>query len=249
MQWKEESMKLRGKVALVTGGGRGIGRAIAVALAREGAAVAVTARSIEQLRETVDLVHQAGGQALAVPADIAQKAEADAMVRTVAQALGPVDILVNNAGVAAFAPILEATPEDWRRMLDVNLFGALYCTQAVLPPMIERRRGWIIHISSSSGLKGYPEQGGYCASKHALNGFAKCLALETQHHGIRVHTICPGAVDTELARAHRTQGDDPADWMRPEEIAATVVFLASLDGVATIDSIALRRLKATPWYH
>ncbi len=241
-------MRLQGRVALVTGGGRGIGRAVALALASDGAAVGVTARSAEQLQETVALVEEAGGECVAVPADVSQKAEVEQMARTIAGALGPVDILVNNAGVARFAPVAAADPDDWRFMLDVNLFGALYCTQAVLPSMLERKQGWIINISSSSGLKGYVEQSGYCASKHALNGFAKALALETQDHGIRVHTLCPGAVDTDMARAHRTQGDAPEDWMQPHEIAQTVVFLASLDGVATIDRIAIRRLKATPWY-
>jgi 3-oxoacyl-[acyl-carrier protein] reductase len=241
-------MKLDGKVALVTGGGRGIGRACAVALAGGGASVAVTARSAHELQETVQLINEAGGEGVAVPADVSNKDEVEQMVHTVVQGLGPVDILVNNAGVARFAPVVEATEEDWRLMLDVNLFGTLYCTQAVLPAMIERQSGWIINISSSSGLKGYPNQGGYCASKHAVNGFAKALALETQEHNIRVHTLCPGAVDTELARDHRDAGDDPEDWMQPEEIAETVVFLASLDGVATLDRIALRRMKATPWY-
>jgi len=241
-------MKLQDRIALVTGGGRGIGRAIAVALAREGAKVAVTARSAEQLAETVALIESAGSEGAGVPADITQGAEVAQMVRTVEQALGPVDILVNNAGIARFAPLVDAEEADWRAMFDVNLFGAFHCTQAVLPGMLERQRGWIVNLSSSSGLKGYVEQTGYCATKHALNGFAKALALETQDHGIRVHTICPGAVDTDMARSHRTQGDSPEDWMQPEEIADTVVFLVSFQGVATIDRIAMRRLKATPWY-
>ena len=241
-------MKLQDRIALVTGGGRGIGRAIAVALAREGAKVAVTARSAGQLAETVALIESAGSEGAGVPADITQGVEVAQMVRTVEQALGPVDILVNNAGIARFAPLMDAEEADWRAMFDVNLFGAFHCTQAVLPGMLERQRGWIVNLSSSSGLKGYVEQTGYCATKHALNGFAKALALETQDHGIRVHTICPGAVDTDMARSHRTQGDAPEDWMQPEEIADTVVFLVSFQGVATIDRIAMRRLKATPWY-
>ena len=239
-------MKLQDRVALVTGAGRGIGRAIALALAREGAAVAVTARSVGQLHETVALIHDAGATAIAVPADLRQPAEVRQMVRTVVQALGPVDILVNNAGVARFAPVVDADPDDWRLMFEVNLLGTFLCTQAVLPAMIERARGWIINISSSAGIKGYPEQSGYCASKHGLLGFAKALALETQPHGVRVHSLCPGAVDTDMARTHRNI-DDPADWMQPEEIAAAVVFLASLDGVAMIDNVVVRRYKATPW--
>ena len=239
-------MKLKDRVALVTGGSRGIGRAVALALAREGAAVAVTARDTARLAETVGLVSDAGGEAVAVPADIRDPEQVRQMVGTVAEALGPVDILANNAGVARFEPVATAKPEDWRLMFEVNLLGAMLCTQAVLPSMIERGRGWIVNISSSAGVKGYVEQGGYCASKHGMIGFAKALALETQPHGIRVHTICPGAVDTDMARTHRNI-DDPADWMRPEDIADTVVFLASMDGVAMIDSIIMRRYKATPW--
>jgi len=239
-------MTLDGKVALVTGGSRGIGRATAVALAREGAAVAVTSRDARMLGETVGLVSDAGGECVAVPADIRDADEIRQMVRTVVEALGQVDILVNNAGVARFEPVLTAKAEDWRLMFEVNLLGAMLCTQAVLPSMIERGRGWIVNISSSAGVKGYVEQGGYCASKHGMIGFAKALALETQPHGIRVHTICPGAVDTDMARTHRDI-DDPEDWMQPEEVAATVVFLASMDGVATIDNVIMRRYKATPW--
>jgi 3-oxoacyl-[acyl-carrier protein] reductase len=239
-------MKLEGKVALVTGGSRGIGRATALALAREGAAVAVTGRNVRMLEETIGLVSDAGGEAVAVPADLREPDQVRQMVKTVAEALGPIDILVNNAGVARFEPVATAEPDDWRLMLEVNLLGAMLCTQAVLPSMIERGRGWIITISSSAGIKGYVEQSGYCASKHGLIGFAKALALETQPHGIRVHTICPGAVDTDMARTHRNI-DDPSDWMRPEEVAATVVFLASMDGVAMIDNVVMRRYKATPW--
>ncbi len=239
-------MKLSGRVALVTGGSRGIGRATAIALAREGARVAVAARSMDGLDETVLQVSKAGGRALAIPADVTSRDDVQFMAAAAAEHLGPIDILVNNAGIARFAPVLEAKPEDWQAMFAVNLIAPLLCTQAVLPSMIERGRGWIINISSAAGIKGYVEQSGYCASKHGLLGFAKVLALETQRHGIRVHTICPGAVDTDMARQNRNI-DDPSDWMQPEEIAETVVFLASFDGVAMIDNIVMRRYKATPW--
>ncbi len=239
-------MKLSGRVALVTGGSRGIGRATAIALAREGAAVAVAARSAEGLDATARQIRGAGGKAIAVPADLTSRDDIQRMVAAASEQLGPIDILVNNAGIARFAPVLDAKPEDWEAMFAVNLIAPLLCTQAVLPSMIERKRGWIIHIASSAGIKGYVEQSGYCASKHGLIGFAKVLALETQRHGIRVHTICPGAVDTDMARQNRNI-DSPDDWMQPEEIAETVVFLASFDGVAMIDNVVMRRFKATPW--
>jgi len=239
-------MKLRGKVALVTGGSRGIGRAIAVALAREGAKVAFAGRSPDLVQETVHLVAEHSAPAVGILADVRKPDDVRRMVETVVAQLGPIDILVNNAGIARFAPILDATVEDWQAMLDVNLIGPLLCTQAVLPSMIERKRGWIINIASSSSVKGYADQSGYCASKHALLGFAKVLAIETRNHGVRVHCICPGGVDTEMAGLNPSFGDR-ADLMKPEEVAATVVFLASLDGVMMIDNVVLRRYKATPW--
>jgi 3-oxoacyl-[acyl-carrier protein] reductase len=239
-------MKLAGRVALVTGGGRGIGRCTALALAREGAAVGVTARSADQLDQTVNLIREAGGTALAVPADVSHRDEVNAAVRQVAETLGPIDILVNNAGVARFASVLDSTEEDWRTMFEVNALGALFCVQAVLPSMIERRQGWIISVSSTTGIKGYPEQSAYCASKHALMALAKVLALETQEHGIRVHAICPATTDTDMVRGVRTI-DGPSEWIKPEEIAETVVFLASFDGNAMIDNVVVRRYPTTPW--
>jgi len=236
-------MRLQGRVALVTGGGRGIGRAIAQALAREGAKVAVAARSREQVEETAGLLAQ---PALGIVTDVRRPDDVRRMVEQTVAGLGPVDLLVNNAGVARFAPILQATLADWQAMFDVNVLGALLCTQAVLPSMLERRRGWIINIASSSSVKGYVDQSGYCASKHALLGFAKVLALETRNAGIRVHCICPGGVDTEMA-GQNPSFDNRSDLMRPEEIADLVVFLASLDGVMMIDNVIVRRYKATPW--
>ncbi|HPD16548.1 MAG TPA: SDR family oxidoreductase [Planctomycetota bacterium] len=236
-------MKLQGRVALVTGGGRGIGRAIAQALAREGAKVAVAARSREQVEETAGLL---GRAALGIVADVRRPDDVRRMAEQAVAGLGPIDLLVNNAGVARFAPILQATVADWQAMFDVNVLGALLCTQAVLPSMLERRRGWIINIASSSSVKGYVDQSGYCASKHALLGFAKVLALETRDAGIRVHCICPGGVDTEMA-GQNPSFESRADLMRPEEIAELVVFLASLDGVMMIDNVVVRRYKATPW--
>jgi len=236
-------MKLQGRVALVTGGGRGIGRAIALALAREGAAVAVAARSADQVEETVRLLTP---PAVGIVADVRKPDDVRRMAERAVAGLGPIDILVNNAGVARFASVLEATVEDWRLMFDVNLIGPLLCTQAVLPSMLERKRGWIINVSSNAGVKGYPNQSGYCASKHGLLGFAKALALETRDSGVRVHSICPGGVDTDMAGQNPSFGDR-AELMKPEEIADAVVFLAAQDGLMMIDNIVMRRYKATPW--
>jgi len=243
---KETDMKLAGRVALVTGGGRGIGRCSALALAREGAVVAVTARSADQLDETAALVREAGGVALAAPADVSRREEVNAAVEQVVEAFGPIDILVNNAGIARVATVLDSTTDDWQSMFEVNVLGALFCVQAVLPSMIERRRGWVINISSTTGIKGYVGQSAYCASKHGLMALAKVLALETQEHGVRIHAICPATTDTDMVRGiPRTDG--PSEWIRPEEIAETVVFLAAFDGNAMIDNVIVRRYPASPW--
>ncbi len=237
-------MKLQGKVALVTGGSRGIGRAIAIALAREGAKVAVAGRAPDMIGETVRLM--GGPPSLGVVADVRKPGDVRRMVEAAVAGLGPIDILVNNAGVARFASVLDAKLEDWQAMFEINVLGPLLCAQAVLPSMVERKRGWIINIGSAAGVKGYVDQSGYCASKHALLGFAKVLALETRNTGVRVHCICPGGVDTEMAGLNPSFGDH-ADLMKPEEVAEVVVFLASQDGVAMIDNVVLRRYKATPW--
>lgn len=237
-------MKLDGRVALVTGGSRGIGRAIAIALAREGARVAVAGRNASLLNETLALIRNR--PVASIVADVRKPDDVRRMVETAVAELGPIDILVNNAGVARFASVLEATVQDWQAMFEVNVLGPLLCTQAVLPAMLERKRGWIINIASSSSVKGYVDQSGYCASKHALLGFAKVLALETRGTGVRVHCICPGGVDTEMAGLNPSF-EDRADLMKPEEVAQVVVFLASQDGVAMIDNVVMRRYKATPW--
>jgi len=224
----------------------GLGQGIALGLAEAGADIAGVYNR-RPPTETQARIEKLGRKFLGIRADLASIEPIPAIVEKIVARFGHLDILVNNAGVARFAPVLEAKPQDWQMMFEVNLLGAMLCTRAALPSMVERRRGWIINIASSAGIKGYVNQGGYCASKHALLGFTKVLALETRTQGIRVHAICPGGVDTDMARTHRDAGDSPDDWMQPEEVARAVVFLASFDGVAMIDNIILRRYKATPW--
>ncbi|NOZ21794.1 MAG: SDR family oxidoreductase [Planctomycetes bacterium] len=239
-------MTLKDKVVVVTGGGRGIGRAIVVAFAEQGATLAVCARTMTEIEEVAAEARKLGVEAIAVPLDVTDESSASNMVQTVEDQLGPIDILINNAGVALFKPFLETTAEEWDRMMDINAKGVFLCCRAVLPGMIQRKYGRIINVSSSAGKKGYPEQSAYCASKHAIQGLSKVLALETQKHGIRIHVICPGGVDTELVR----QGRDDVDlskYMRPEEIADVAVFLASQDATAMIDEITVRRIEAGPW--
>ncbi|MEW6358659.1 MAG: SDR family oxidoreductase [Planctomycetota bacterium] len=239
-------MAIKDQIVVVTGGGRGIGRAIVVAFAKQGARLAVCARTKSEIEAAAAKARSLGAEAVAVPLDLTNESSVNKMVRTVEEKLGPIDILINNAGVALFKPFLDTTPEEWDQLMDINAKGIFLCCRAVLPGMMKRRRGRIINVSSSAGKKGYPEQSAYCASKHAVQGLSKVLALETQGHGIRIHVICPGGVDTELVR----QGRDDVDlskYMRPEEIAEIAVFLASQDSTAMVDEITVRRLEAGPW--
>jgi len=239
-------MALNDKVVIVTGAGRGIGRAIVTAFAKEGAKVAACARTQSEIDEAAAEARSLGAEAAAVPVDVTDEAGTKRMVASVEEQLGPVDILINNAGVAQFKPFLETTGEEWDRLMDVNAKGIFLCCQAVLPGMMARRSGRIINVSSSAGQKGYPEQSAYCASKHAVMGLSKVLALETRNSGIRIHVICPGGVDTELVRKGRDDVD-LSKYMRPEEIADVAVFLARQEGIAMIDEVTVRRAEAGPW--
>jgi NAD(P)-dependent dehydrogenase (short-subunit alcohol dehydrogenase family) len=237
---------LKGNVVLVTGGGRGIGRSIALAFARLGAKVAVTARTRQEIDETARLVRDLGATALAIQSDLTMEDQVREMVAQTEQALGPIDILIANAGAAMFKPFLETSVQDFDRLVAINARAVFLCCQAALPAMLRRQGGRIIIVASTAGRKGYAGQSAYCASKHAVMGLAKVLALETHGQGIRVHVICPGGVDTRLVREGRDDVD-VSKYMRPDEIAEAAVFLATQSGIATIDELDIRRDEATPW--
>lgn len=237
---------LKDSVVLVTGGGRGIGRAIALAFAGRGAKVAVAARTKAEIEETAQQVRNLGAPAVAVQADLTIEGQVRHLISQTERDLGPIDILVNNAGAAMFKPLLETTVADWEKLMAINARAVFLCCQAVLPGMRERRRGRIIIVASTAGKKGYAGQSAYCAAKHAVMGLAKVLALETHGQGIRVNVICPGGVDTQLVRQGRNDVD-VSKYMHPDEIADAVVFLATQSGLAVIDELAIRRDGATPW--
>ena len=183
------------RVALVTGAGRGIGRAIALRLAADGLAVAVAARTADQVDETA---RAAGRRALALVLDVTDAASVAAAVARTARELGPVDVLVNNAGLAESAPFAKTDPALWTRHFDVNVNGPYLTTRAVLPGMLERRWGRVINVASLAGLHGSPYVTAYTASKHALVGFTRALATEVAGRGVTVNAICPGYAATEL---------------------------------------------------
>lgn len=238
-------MLLEGKTAVITGAGRGIGRAIALAFAREGCDVFLAARTVPELEETAGLVRALGRRAEWCRCDVADPEDIRRMAAAALEAFPAVDILVNNAGWAVFRPFLELTPEEWQRMLDVNLTSVFTAIQAFLPHMRARRAGRIINISSVTGIKGLHLQSAYTAAKHGVNGLTKALALELKADKIAIHAICPGGVDTRMARDNMPDRDK-TDWMTPEDIAHTALYVATQSPRAVTDIIHVRRFDSEP---
>ena len=231
-------MTLSGKVAMVTGSGRNIGRATAIELARRGANVVVNARSNQAEADSVVAeIKGLGSRAIAVIADVGVQEQVDAMMADVMAAFGGVDILVNNAGLRAADPITEMTSEQWRSVLAVNLDGPFYCSQAVIPGMIERGWGRIINVSGLNAFKGRADWAHVCASKMGALGLTRALAAELAKHNILVNHIVPGAFDTTPPPgqsdafagppATRAVGIPVGRLGLPEEIATACAFLAS----------------------
>jgi NADP-dependent 3-hydroxy acid dehydrogenase YdfG len=196
-----DTKELQGKVALVTGASSGIGEATALALAARGAKVAIAARRQERLEKLADAVRAKGGEALPLVADVAKESELRAMVDGVEQRFGRLDVLVNNAGVMLLAPVAEASPADWRRMLELNVLAVMIGTQLALP-MLKRARGHVVNVASLAGRVANPDASGYAASKFGVVAFSESLRREVYKEGVRVTVIEPGIVATEPARVN-----------------------------------------------
>jgi 3-oxoacyl-[acyl-carrier protein] reductase len=227
--------ELKSRVALVTGGGRGIGRACSQLLAAAGAAVAVNYNgNLQAAQETVESIESAGGKAIVVQADVSLPGEVARMTAEVEGQLGPIDLLVNNAGIFDYVSHEETTPELWQRTLDVNLTGTYHMTWAVKPGMIERRFGRIVNIASIAALRGRPMSIAYSVSKAGVVALTRSLADAVAGHNIRVNAVAPGLIDTEILDGVAQENLDaliatsPIRRIgRPEEIAETVLFLLS----------------------
>jgi 3-hydroxybutyrate dehydrogenase len=243
-------MRLKDKVTLITGGGRGIGRAIALAFAREGAQVAIAARTTEQLARAAEEIRaECGTQVLHVACDVSDLESVKGMFACVRERFGRgADIMVNNAGIAESAPLVKTEDEFWHRHLAINLTGTFYCTRAALPAMLERGWGRIINIASIAGKTGAPYIAAYSASKHGVLGLTRSVALEVATRGITVNAICPGYVDTDMtARAveiisakTNKSADEATDVLKrmspqnrlitSEEVASLALLLATDEG-------------------
>jgi NAD(P)-dependent dehydrogenase (short-subunit alcohol dehydrogenase family) len=213
--------ELTGKVAVVTGASRGIGRAIAMRLASAGARVVLAARKREPLEAAAEGIRKAGGEVMAFPVDVTNPAQVEAMVRGALDRFGRIDILVNNAGIGVFGEIVEFAPSNWRRTIDTNLTGIFHCVRAVLGRMYDAGEGHIVNIASLAGKNGIAGGVAYCASKFGVIGFSRALMLEARKHGVRVSVVCPGSVDTGFA-----EGETGVEWkLQPDDVAEGVLAI------------------------
>jgi 3-oxoacyl-[acyl-carrier protein] reductase len=232
-------MELKGKVALITGGTKGIGRAIAEALAREGMDICISARKEDEIERTVAEIGDLGDiKVTGAAADVRDYDEVKALVAHTKTELGGLDVLVNNAGIGKFETVEEMSPDDFRAILETNLFGVFYCCHEAIPLMRARGGGYIINISSLAGVNAHPRMSAYNASKFALNGFSEALMQEVRHENIRVSYIMPGSVNTYFG------GDGPSEdqsWkLQPEDIAYVVLELLKQNDRALQSRIEIR---------
>jgi NADP-dependent 3-hydroxy acid dehydrogenase YdfG len=239
---------LDGRVALVTGASSGIGAATAASLAAAGARVALAARRIDRLSQLVERVRHASGEAIAIEADVAERASAEHMVTTAVERFGRLDILVNNAGLMVLAPFANGNPDDWRQMVDVNLLGLTYVTRAAIPHLRRTRGGDIVNISSVAGRLAFATGAVYTATKFAVVGFSDTLRRELLPDKIRVTLIEPGAVQTELVE-HVTDESTRKfidNWqaqmrqLQPDDIAAAILYAVTQPPHVAISELLVR---------
>ena len=231
-------MNLKGKTAIVTGGTRGIGRAIAEALLREGLSVCISARNQDEVEKAVD---ELGRPTVGFVCDVRDYEQVKTMINYTAAELGGLDILINNAGIGLFETVEETSPEDFRAVLETNLFGVFYCCHEAISQMKKRGGGYIINISSLAGVYPHPQMAAYNASKFALNGFSEALMQEVRHDNIKVSYVMPGSVNTEFG------GDTPSNeksWqLTPQDIAGVVIDLLHHDDRALPSRVEIRPSK------
>ena len=236
-------MNLQGKTAIVTGGTKGIGRGIAEALIREGVSVCISARHQDDIDQAVDQLNRlGGGRAIGFVCDVRDYDQVKALIDHAVNELGGLDILINNAGIGTFRTTVDETsPDEFRAVIETNLFGVFYCCHEAIPQMKKRGGGYIINISSLAGVNAHPRMAAYNASKFGLNGFSEALMQEVRHDNIKVSYIMPGSVNTEFG------GDSPSDeksWqLTPDDIARVVINLLHHDDRSLPSRIEIRPSK------
>ena len=230
---------LKGKTALITGGGKGIGRALALALAQEGVNIALMGRSAAPLEETAKTAGKQGIKVAYATADVSDMNAVNTAVALLTKELGDIDILINNAGIAAFGGFMELEPAQWEQIIQVNLMGVYYVTRAILPGMIERKTGDIINISSTAGQRGAPLTSAYSASKFGLLGLTESLMLEVRKHNIRVSALTPSTIATDMAKDLNLTDGNPEKVLQPEDLAEFVVSQLKLNRRVLVKSAGL----------
>lgn len=231
---------LKGKVAFVTGAGRGIGEAIAFALAKEGVNVGLLARTEEALKDVAKKIDGFGVKVAYASADVSSLEEVKQAIEKLTNELGTADILINNAGIGGFVKLVDTDPVEWKKIIDVNLMGTYYVTHTVLPQLIEKNGGDIINISSTNGLNGAPGSSAYSASKFGVIGLTESLAQEVRRNNIRVTALTPSTVVTELAtKSSLVDKDKIEQFMQPEDIAEFIVSQLKLNSRIYVKTASL----------
>ncbi len=232
-------MNLKGKNALITGGGRGLGKAVAVALANEGVNVGITGRNEESLKTTVAELEKLGVKAAYSVFDVEEMAQVEQGVASIASQLGSIDILINNAGVGDFGSFEEMPVETWEKVMKVNLFGVYYVAKAALPYLKQNKEGDIVNVASTAGLKGAPNMSAYCASKAAVISLSQSLMAELRKFNIRVITLTPSTIATDMSIEGKLTDGNPEKVLQPEDFAEWVRDILKMNRRAMIASASI----------
>ena len=232
-------MNLKGKNALITGGGRGLGKAVAIALANEGVNVGITGRNEEHLKSTVGELEKLGVKAAYSVFDVEEMAQVEQGVASIASQLGGIDILINNAGVGDFGSFEEMPVETWEKVMKVNLFGVYYVAKATLPYLKQNKEGDIVNVASTAGLKGAPNMSAYCASKAAVISLSQSLMAELRKFNIRVITLTPSTIATDMSIEGKLTDGNPEKVLQPEDFAEWVRDILKMNRRAMIASASI----------
>ncbi len=233
-------MDLKNKIAIVTGAGKGIGRATALALAREGANLALASRTMSDLQSLAKEIGNLGRKALPVPTDVSRESDIKKLIQEVVNKFGGIDILVNNAGLGRLVRIEALSTQDWDEMFEVNMRGLFLCTREALPHLKRRPESFVVNVASLAGKNAFEGGGGYAATKWGVLAFSKCLMLEERKNGVHVLAICPGSVDTHFSSHPTIPKSKHENILLPEDVAQTIVAAIKLPPRAMVSEIDIR---------